>query len=58
MKRGPWTVVFAIAAVLSLGVVACGGDDSSDSSSSGGVKAPEGPEGARPSSAPARARST
>ena len=44
MRKGPWMVVFAIAAVLSLGVVACGGDDSSSSSKSGEVKAPKGPK--------------
>jgi putative spermidine/putrescine transport system substrate-binding protein len=44
MRKGPWAAVFAIAAVLSLGVVACGGDDSSSSSEGGGVKAPEGPK--------------
>ena len=44
MRKGPWTVVFAIAAVLSLGVVACGGDDSSSSGDGGEVKAPKGPK--------------
>src|SRR4051794_17075840 len=42
--RGQGIAAFAIAAVLSLGVVACGGGDSSDSSSNGGVKAPKGPK--------------
>jgi putative spermidine/putrescine transport system substrate-binding protein len=40
--KGQGIAALAIAAVLSLGVVACGGDDSS--SSSGGVKAPKGPK--------------
>ena len=43
MRKGQWTVVFAIAAMLSLGVVACGSDDSG-SSDGGKVKAPEGPK--------------
>jgi putative spermidine/putrescine transport system substrate-binding protein len=42
--RGQGLTALAIAAVLSLGVVACGGDDSSSSSSSSGVKAPKGPK--------------
>ena len=42
--RGQGIAALAIAAVLSLGVVACGGGDSSDSSSNGGVKAPKGPK--------------
>ena len=50
MRRMPWMVVLAIASVLSLGVVACGGDDEPEQSASGGgsassgVKAPEGPK--------------
>jgi putative spermidine/putrescine transport system substrate-binding protein len=40
--KGQGIAALAIAAVLSLGVVACGGDDSS--SSSGAVKAPKGPK--------------
>jgi putative spermidine/putrescine transport system substrate-binding protein len=44
MRNGPWMVVFAIAAVLSLGVVACGGSDSSSTTKNGGVQAPKGPK--------------
>ena len=40
--RGQGMVALAIAAMLALAVVACGGDDSS--SSSGEVKAPDGPK--------------
>jgi putative spermidine/putrescine transport system substrate-binding protein len=47
MKRTPWMVVTAIATTLSLGVVACGGDEKTTSSGSGSgakVKAPSGPK--------------
>jgi len=43
MRNGPWTAVL-IAAVLSLGVVACGGDDEGSGSSGSSVKAPSGPK--------------
>jgi putative spermidine/putrescine transport system substrate-binding protein len=42
--RGQGIAALLIAAVLSLGVVACGGGDSSSSSSNGEVKAPKGPK--------------
>jgi putative spermidine/putrescine transport system substrate-binding protein len=50
--RTPWVAVMAIASALSLGVVACGGDDEPEQSASGnksassGVKAPDGPKAA------------
>ena len=47
MRKGPWTVVFAIAAVLSLGVVACGGDDVAELVEERRGEGPEGAEGAR-----------
>jgi putative spermidine/putrescine transport system substrate-binding protein len=42
--RGQGIAAFAIAAVLSLGMVACGGDDSSSTAKNGGVEAPPGPK--------------
>src|SRR6059058_4059273 len=42
--KGQGIAALVIAAVLSLGVVACGGVDSSSTSSNGGVKAPKGPK--------------